>query len=187
MDRYRGWYWYIILSFLGTIVSLNAIGHNIELMNQHMPIMESFDAVYLVDLCEPLLDIARKRFAKKGWTNVTVLCQDANEFRLPEWANGKDPKGSVGFVTLSYSLSMASNIVAVSLPIELIVTRFPVFILPWTELIMYCAPRMGFLQSSIFILRVNNHPCTKRRSAGSARNVDGCPDGSGRYGLTLIM
>ncbi|KAJ7925215.1 hypothetical protein B0H13DRAFT_2229697 [Mycena leptocephala] len=74
-------------------------GHNIELMNQHMPIMESFDAVYLVDLCEPLLDIARKRFAKKGWTNVTVLCQDANEFRLPEWANGKDPKEA-------YSLSM---------------------------------------------------------------------------------
>ncbi|KAJ7680239.1 hypothetical protein DFH06DRAFT_408282 [Mycena polygramma] len=80
-------------------------GHNIELMNKHMPILESFDAVYLIDLCEPLLDIARKRFAKKGWTNVTVLCQDASEFRLPEW-NSKDPKGSVGFVTLSYSLSM---------------------------------------------------------------------------------
>ncbi|KAJ7783043.1 hypothetical protein B0H16DRAFT_1658444 [Mycena metata] len=81
-------------------------GHNIELMNKHMPILESFDAVYLIDLCEPLLDIARKRFAKKGWTNVTVLCQDASEFRLSEWRDGQDPKGSVGFVTLSYSLSM---------------------------------------------------------------------------------
>ncbi|KAK7057273.1 hypothetical protein R3P38DRAFT_3384712 [Favolaschia claudopus] len=81
-------------------------GHNIELMNEHMPILESFDAVYLIDLCEPLLDIARKRFAKKGWSNVHVLCQDAGEFMLPEWTKGKDPKGSVGFVTLSYSLSM---------------------------------------------------------------------------------
>ncbi|KAJ7703287.1 S-adenosyl-L-methionine-dependent methyltransferase [Mycena rosella] len=84
-------------------------GHNIELMNAYMPI-SSFDAVYLIDLCEPLLDVARARFAKKGWTNVTVLCQDASEFSLPEWINGKDPKGSVGFVSLSYSLSMASLI-----------------------------------------------------------------------------
>lgn len=79
-------------------------GHNIELMDKHFPI-SSFDAVYLVDLCEPLLQVARKRFAEKGWGNVTVLCQDASEFSLPEWA-GKDPKGTVGFVTLSYSLSM---------------------------------------------------------------------------------
>ncbi|KAF8210145.1 hypothetical protein K438DRAFT_1903773 [Mycena galopus ATCC 62051] len=81
-------------------------GHNIELMNEHLPILESFDAVYLIDLCEPLLEIARKRFAQRGWTNVHVLCQDAGEFRLPEWTKGNDPKGSVGFVTLSYSLSM---------------------------------------------------------------------------------
>lgn len=84
-------------------------GHNIELMDKHMPISE-FDAIYLIDLCEPLLDIARKRFLKRGWTNVTVLCQDASEFTLPEWVNGKDPKGSVSWVTLSYSLSMASPI-----------------------------------------------------------------------------
>lgn len=80
-------------------------GHNIELMNSHMPI-ETFDAVYLIDLCEPLLQIARKRFTAKGWNNVHVLCQDANEFMLPEWYDGSDPKGSVSFVTLSYSLSM---------------------------------------------------------------------------------
>lgn len=74
-------------------------------MNQHFPILD-FDAVYLVDLCEPLLQIARERFSKRGWTNVTVLCQDATELFLPEWSNGVDPEGSVGFVTLSYSLSM---------------------------------------------------------------------------------
>lgn len=74
-------------------------------MDKHFPV-SSFDAIYLVDLCEPLLQIARRRFAKKGWTNITVLCQDASEFLLSEWKDGKEPKGSVGFVTLSYSLSM---------------------------------------------------------------------------------
>ncbi|KAJ7072413.1 hypothetical protein C8F01DRAFT_245474 [Mycena amicta] len=79
-------------------------GSNIELMDQFFPISD-FDAVYLIDLCEPLLEVARKRFAAKGWPNVFVLCQDATEFNLPEWTD-MDPKGSVGFITLSYSLSM---------------------------------------------------------------------------------
>ncbi|KAH7928898.1 hypothetical protein BV22DRAFT_1003840 [Leucogyrophana mollusca] len=85
-------------------------GHNIELMDKHFPV-SSFDAIYLIDLCEPLLRVARERFAKKGWTNITVLCQDATEFSLPEWAQN-DPKGSVGFITLSYSLSMIPNFYA---------------------------------------------------------------------------
>ncbi|TFK53663.1 S-adenosyl-L-methionine-dependent methyltransferase [Heliocybe sulcata] len=80
-------------------------GYNIEAMDQFFPI-SSFDAVYLVDLCEPLLEVARKRFKQRGWSNVTVMCQDASEFHLPEWDYGVEPKGSVGFVTLSYSLSM---------------------------------------------------------------------------------
>lgn len=81
------------------------IGHNVERMHKYFPI-SSFDAVYVVDLCEPLLQVARKRFADRGWTNVTVLCQDASQFYLPEWSDGRDPKGCVSFVTLSYSLSM---------------------------------------------------------------------------------
>ncbi|KAE9411149.1 S-adenosyl-L-methionine-dependent methyltransferase [Gymnopus androsaceus JB14] len=83
-------------------------GHNIEAMDKFLSI-SSFDAVYLIDLCEPLLQVARKRFAQKGWTNVHILCQDASNFVLPEWQDGVDPKGSVGFVTLSYSLSMIPN------------------------------------------------------------------------------
>jgi hypothetical protein len=100
-------------SFLPGLRLTEHLGHNIERMDAYMPI-SAFDAVYLIDLCEPLLDIARNRFAKKGWTNVTVLCQDASEFSLPEWANGVDPKGSVGFITLSYSLSMVSLMCRVS-------------------------------------------------------------------------
>jgi len=60
---------------------INSVGHNIELMDKHFPI-SSFDAVYLIDLCDSLLDVARRRFAQKGWKNVIVLCQDASEFSL---------------------------------------------------------------------------------------------------------
>jgi betaine lipid synthase len=74
-------------------------------MNEFMPI-ESFDAVYLVDLCEPLLQIARRRFAAKGWTNVHVIHSDACTFTLPGWPYGNLPVGCVSLVTLSYSLSM---------------------------------------------------------------------------------
>ncbi|KAJ6630276.1 hypothetical protein B0H10DRAFT_1983869 [Mycena sp. CBHHK59/15] len=87
-------------------------GRNIEVMDNHFPI-STFDAVYLIDLCEPLLQVARERFAKKGWRNVTVLCQDAADFFLPEWSDGRDPKGSVGFVTMSYSLTMIPRFYAV--------------------------------------------------------------------------
>src|ERR1700730_13003884 len=65
-----------------------------------------FDAIYIIDLCESLLQVARQRCKQNGWKNVIVLCQDAAEFSLPEWSHGVDTKGSVGFVTLSYSLSM---------------------------------------------------------------------------------
>ncbi|KDR80288.1 hypothetical protein GALMADRAFT_92595 [Galerina marginata CBS 339.88] len=87
-------------------------GYNIEMMDKHFPI-SSFDAVYLIDLCDSLLDVARRRFAQKGWKNVIVLCQDASEFSLPEWTDGADPKGSVGFITMSYSLSMIPSYYAV--------------------------------------------------------------------------
>jgi betaine lipid synthase len=81
------------------------IGWNIESMNEFLPI-SSFDAIYLIDLCEPLLELARKRFEEKGWKNVFVLCQDASNFTLPDWGPSFDPKGSINFVTMSYSVTM---------------------------------------------------------------------------------
>ncbi|KAG8215856.1 hypothetical protein J3R82DRAFT_7811 [Butyriboletus roseoflavus] len=95
-------------------------GHNIELMDKHFDISQ-FDAIYLIDLCEPLLEVARKRFARKGWSNITVLCQDATEFSLPEWST-TDPKGSVSFITLSYSLSMIPNFYALLDRIEYVLS-----------------------------------------------------------------
>ncbi|KAH8832675.1 hypothetical protein DL96DRAFT_670633 [Flagelloscypha sp. PMI_526] len=80
-------------------------GYNIEIMDKIVPI-STFDAVYLIDLCEPLIDVARERFEKKGWKNVHVLCQDATTFTLPSWTNGRLRKDSIGLATMSYSLSM---------------------------------------------------------------------------------
>lgn len=86
----------------------HSIGWNVETMDKYFPISQ-FDAVYVVDLCKPLLDIAQARFAAKGWKNVVCLCQDATTFTLPEWSDGVQPKGSLGFITMSYSLSMVSS------------------------------------------------------------------------------
>jgi betaine lipid synthase len=83
-----------------------ATGWTIEEMDKYFPIKD-FDAVYVVDLCEPLLEVSRKRFEAKGWKNVHCLLQDATTFVLPGWTveGGIDAeRGGLDFVTLSYSL-----------------------------------------------------------------------------------
>lgn len=72
-------------------------------MAEYFP-LDQLSAVYLIDLCEPLLEVARKRFAAKGFKNVQVLCQDARDFTLPGLAEGQ----KVDLFTCSYSLSMVS-------------------------------------------------------------------------------
>jgi betaine lipid synthase len=89
-------------------------GWNIEAMDDHMPV-SSFDAIYLIDLCEPLLEVARRRFAAKGWKNVHCLHQDASKFVLPEWQDGEiPPRGEVSLVTMSYSLSMVCRTISIT-------------------------------------------------------------------------
>ncbi|CBF70581.1 hypothetical protein AN5914.2 [Aspergillus nidulans FGSC A4] len=82
--------------------------YNIEAMAEFVPVPEFFSHVYLVDLSPSLLEVARQRFERLGWKNVTVVCQDARAFQLPE--DHIDPLKSVGagadLVTMSYSLSM---------------------------------------------------------------------------------
>ncbi|KAJ9102622.1 hypothetical protein QFC19_004731 [Naganishia cerealis] len=81
-------------------------GWNIQAMDDFFPV-SNFDAIYLIDLCEPLLEVAKTRFARKGWKNVHCLQQDASKFVLPEWSNGQLPEaGQISLVTMSYSLSM---------------------------------------------------------------------------------
>ncbi|ORY85942.1 hypothetical protein BCR35DRAFT_302535 [Leucosporidium creatinivorum] len=87
-------------------------GWNVEEMDKYFPIAD-FDAVYVLDLCAPLLEVSRKRFEARGWENVHCLLQDATTFVLPEWSEeGVDPEGALDFVTMSYSLSMMPNMLA---------------------------------------------------------------------------
>ncbi|CAK4655535.1 hypothetical protein LEN26_009425 [Aphanomyces euteiches] len=80
-------------------------GENIERMNQFFPI-SNFDKVYLVDITPSLCEVARKRFERLGWDNVTVLCMDATKFTVPE-EDGSDIE--IALITLSYSLSMMES------------------------------------------------------------------------------
>ncbi|CCG81536.1 Putative uncharacterized protein [Taphrina deformans PYCC 5710] len=70
-------------------------GWNIEKMHTYIP-LENFSAIYLVDLCEPLLEVARRRLAR--FPNVHVVKADATVLPLDV--------DQVDFVTMSYSLSM---------------------------------------------------------------------------------
>ncbi|PGH07098.1 hypothetical protein AJ79_06376 [Helicocarpus griseus UAMH5409] len=84
-------------------------GYNIEAMAAYLPVQSFFSHVYLVDLSPSLLEIARQRFARLGWKNVTVVCQDAKAFRLPNTTkDGIDGSGNgqADLITMSYSLSM---------------------------------------------------------------------------------
>lgn len=94
-------------------------------MAQNVNVPEFFSSVYLVDFSPSLCDVARKRFERLGWKNVTVVCQDARKFRLEDYESGtvapqtpfKSPSlsyfskpraehGGADLVTMSYSLSM---------------------------------------------------------------------------------
>ncbi|KAJ1707908.1 Protein of unknown function DUF3419 [Aspergillus oryzae] len=96
-------------------------GYNIEAMSAFLPVNEFFSHVYLVDLSPSLCQVARERFERLGWKNVSVVCQDARSFRLPE-ADSVDPrmKSTPGadLITMSYSLSMIPDYYSVvdSLP-----------------------------------------------------------------------
>lgn len=93
-------------------------------MAQFVKVPEFFSSVYLVDLSPSLCEVARKRFARLGWTNVKVICQDARKFCLRDHEidvlgehtrtrspascfDQKRPEhGDADLITMSYSLSM---------------------------------------------------------------------------------
>ena len=99
-------------------------GWNIEAMGEVLDVPTFFEEVYLVDLSTSLCEVAQKRFARLGWSNVKVVCQDARSFRLEQHAkastnfqtfNKSDlpaseiistPESQADLITFSYSLSM---------------------------------------------------------------------------------
>jgi S-adenosylmethionine-diacylgycerolhomoserine-N-methlytransferase len=58
----------------------------------------SLRKVFVLDLSHSLLEVAKKRIAAKGWTNVETVEADATTFQPPD--------GPVDVVTFSYSLTM---------------------------------------------------------------------------------
>ena len=100
-------------------------GWNIEQMGAFLPVHSFFHAIYLVDLSPSLCEVARARFTRLGWKNVTVVCQDARTFKLSDYEAGIDDgkavfsigksayddqdaadKTQADLLTMSYSLSM---------------------------------------------------------------------------------
>lgn len=94
-------------------------------MSEFVNVPDFFTSVYLVDFSPSLCEVARKRFDKLGWKNVTVVCEDARKFRLENYESGlpvtqnplrspvlgyfskQNPEhGGADLVTMSYSLSM---------------------------------------------------------------------------------
>jgi S-adenosylmethionine-diacylgycerolhomoserine-N-methlytransferase len=69
-------------------------GSNAELLGARLGRLRR---AVLVDLCAPLLDVARRRIRERGWTNVEAVEGDATAWSAPEPADA---------VTFSYSLSM---------------------------------------------------------------------------------
>ncbi|KAF2712629.1 hypothetical protein K504DRAFT_464699 [Pleomassaria siparia CBS 279.74] len=100
-------------------------GHNVEQMGAFLSVPDFFRAVYIVDLSPSLCSMAEKRFARLGWKNVKVICQDARKFRLHEHEQEARKRkelilrgqivrdldenadaGGAELVTMSYALSM---------------------------------------------------------------------------------
>lgn len=69
-------------------------GWNIEAMSAHVDVPAFFSSVYLVDFSPSLCAVARKRFARLGWTNVHVICEDARKFRLEDHESGLSQRGA---------------------------------------------------------------------------------------------
>ncbi|CAK7198564.1 hypothetical protein SEUCBS139899_001227 [Sporothrix eucalyptigena] len=75
-------------------------GWNIEAMAAYVDVPVFFSSVYLVDFSPSLCAVARKRFARLGWTNVHVICEDARKFRLEDYETSLSSRGS-GIVAAS--------------------------------------------------------------------------------------
>lgn len=94
-------------------------------MGEFVPVESFFSHVYVVDLSPSLCEVARQRFTRLGWKNVTVVCEDARKFRLPGSEKGVvvkassksegplagTPSGTADLVTMSYSLSMIPGMI----------------------------------------------------------------------------
>ena len=80
-------------------------------MSEFVSVPDFFSSVYLVDFSPSLCEVARKRFARLGWDNVKVVCQDARTFRLED--HEPEAPGAVGFIRSSTSSSFPEDYLSV--------------------------------------------------------------------------
>src|ERR1700678_4487699 len=73
-------------------------GSNVEALGDRLARLQS---VHIVDLCQPLLQVAEERIQRHGWTNVRTVHADATTW-TPE-------DGPVDAITCSYALTMIPN------------------------------------------------------------------------------
>lgn len=80
-------------------------GSNLEFFGKEG--IRNFKQVYILDLCEPLLEVAEKRVKANGWEDkVKCVMGDACD-QSQDGAEGKLPApGTVDVITFSYSLTM---------------------------------------------------------------------------------
>ncbi len=71
---------------------------NIDMMSQFID-LESFDKIYVVDICSALCEVARQKVISQGWHNVEVVEGDACTFT---------PATPATLITFSYSLTSKS-------------------------------------------------------------------------------
>lgn len=72
-------------------------------MAHFVNVPEFFSAVYLVDFSPSLCEVARKRFARLGWENVKVICEDARKFKLEDYETDLQRPAHPGRALMSYS------------------------------------------------------------------------------------
>lgn len=69
---------------------------NVDMMSKYID-LSAFKAIYVVDLCHSLCEVAKRKAKTKGWKNVHVVEADACTFSPPDC--------SATLVTFSYSLT----------------------------------------------------------------------------------
>ena len=80
----------------GTWVDMGGgTAQNVEYLGERL---RELRKLYVVDLCAPLLDVAKQRVDQHGWQNVELVEADATTFQPAEPA--------IDVVTFSYSLTM---------------------------------------------------------------------------------
>lgn len=73
-------------------------GANLEMLGDTA--VMSFAKIYIVDMCGPLLEVAKKRCEEHGWHNVVLVEDDATTW-VPD-----EGYGQIDVITFSYSLTM---------------------------------------------------------------------------------